>query len=145
VVWGSVYWSSAGKGTAGWFRSYYCAYYANNSWQIEEIYGEKFSEDQSWTPSEDYIGHPTFALSSDSGYIAFKFPAGGDLHIVGFLLNNPFQSSPTTIVNTSSITQYSSIGYDPGGRLVVLVQESAWGPMRLYTPVHPLTGEDFSL
>ncbi|MEO0226659.1 MAG: C25 family cysteine peptidase, partial [candidate division WOR-3 bacterium] len=139
VVWGSVYWSSSGKGTAGWFRSYYCAYYTNNNWQIGEIYSQKFSEDPNWTPPEDYIGHPSLSLTSDSGYVAFKFPMGGNLHIVGFLLSDPYSSADSTVPNTSSINPFPSIGYDKGNpsnpgddRIVVLVHASEWGPLKLY-------------
>ncbi len=118
VVWGSIYWSG-GKGTAGWFRGYFCSYRLNNQWYTYDLYAHKMNETVGWYPIEDSLSPPSFVvtagLQADSGYILFKNKNdASNLQIVSFALNNPTTANFSSISNSNNSAQFPVIGIDRG-------------------------------
>jgi len=108
---------------------YYLYKKTDGGWSIsyDEVYRKDFATTY---PNVPALLHPaSFVIAGDSGYIVFQ-EVGPDNIIVSSFPLGLNTSYTTTQLGAGS--NYPSIGYDPGGRLVVLVQESAWGPMRLY-------------
>lgn len=121
VVWGRIAWTT--KGTEGWYRSYICRYYKDSVWNETELYSEKLNELDPWTPPEDSIAAPSITTTPDSGFVAFKIKYH-KIHVTSFPLDNPNSSTHHQEINgTGAVTEYASIGYDKGGRLVLASHE----------------------
>ncbi len=72
---------------------------------------------------------PSIVLTNDSGYVAFRDNVTNTIKVSSFIL--PLSGYP----NSVQITQcaYSPvIGYDRSGRLVLVVHEGLFGPLKLY-------------
>ncbi|HEX7319113.1 MAG TPA: C25 family cysteine peptidase [bacterium] len=147
VVWGSIYWSGE-KGTAGWFRGYFCSYWLSNQWHTCDIYAHKMNEISGWYPIEDSLSPPSFAITagfpSDSGYILFKNKNdASNMQMVSFVLSNPAASNFSSVPGSNNSAQFPSIGIDRGDinnpsddRLFVIgydyIPANYSGPLKLY-------------
>jgi hypothetical protein len=147
VVWGSIYWSGE-KGTAGWFRGYFCSYWLNNQWHTCGIYAHKMNETIGWYPDEDSLSPPSFAvttgLPTDSGYVLFKNKNdASNMQMISFVLSNPAASNFSSVPGSNNSAQFPSIGIERGDvnnisddRLFVIgydyIPANYSGPLKLY-------------
>jgi len=134
VTWGAIEYKTGKKGITGWFRSYWCAYSEYGFWEARRIIDEKIHGNEAWSPPPESLAAPSIALSSDSGYIAFKLRYPQNIRVARFLLTNPGLQHHEIILNTEWCEEYVPIGYDNAGRIVVAGYSDSYADLYYRSP-----------
>lgn len=111
---------------------YYLYKKTGQTWvqSYDEIYQKNLIFDPGSQPPPDVLYPVSFTTAGDFGYIAFREVGDYPRIIV-----SSFPLGVNTCYTTTQIADsghYPSIGYDEAGRIVVLVHEYGYGPLRLY-------------